>query len=162
MSNKRKLLILMSACLLLASCKNVKKEEDKTYEAFPKTDEAYASYSLGNIYIGSKSYLDGLTHLTEHDILVEDQRSSKNPNMRIYDSYTISDSAVRKEILEAILEYEKEHPSDWERSIGSMELEWYFHNISYNFSIQTQRSKDVDLDNDAESKYGSVLQKTLN
>lgn len=161
MKNKKKMLLLMSACLLLVSCKDSKKIEDPIYDVSSYLSKPYATYSMGNIYIGNKEYLQGLSNLSKYDILIEDQRTNKNPNMRIYDSYTVYDPNVRREILEAICNYEREDPSEWERSISSMEAEWYFHNLSYFFSIQKERAKDVDLDNDAEYKYNNSIIKKI-
>lgn len=161
MKNKKKMLLLMSACLLLVSCKDSKKIEDPIYDVPSYLSKPYATYSMGNIYIGNKEYLQGLSNLSKYDILIEDQRTNKNPNMRIYDSYTVYDPNVRREILEVICNYEKEDPSEWERSIPSMESEWYFHNVSYFLSIQKERTKDVDLDNDAEYKYNNSIMKKI-
>ncbi len=163
MRNKKKTLLLMGLCLLLISCRSVKNvdEEENVYPSISDLNGASSGYSLGNIYIGSKGYLLSLKNLSDNDILVEDQRTNRNPNMRIYDSYAINDATIRKEILEAICKYEEDDPSEWERSIDSMENEWYLHNVAYYFSLQKKRAKDVDLDNDAEYKFKASLNKVI-
>ncbi len=120
----------------------------------------FGCYSYGNIYIGSKKYLKSLTDLTENDILVEDQRFSNDPNMKIYSSYRISDKNIRNEILEVLCRYEECYPSPWDRSIESMRLEWLMHNVSYFFDHEPNRAGDVDLNNNEEKYYDNpVLRK---
>lgn len=136
---------------------------DHSYESHYEIlddDLAYASYRNGNIYIGDMDFLLQLKP-TEGDILVLDQRSRiVDPNMKIYHSYEITDRDTRNEILEVLCSYEKEHPSDWDRSIESMRLEWFCHNVSYLFEYESFRSSAVDLNNADEKKFDSkILQK---
>ena len=116
-------------------------------------NEAFASYSEGLVYIGDEDYINSCDCLNEGDILVCDARLADDPNMRIIDSYKIIDKDIRNEILEILEEYEKENPTDWDRSLTSMRLEWFCHNFSYCVSNETDRAKDVDLNNEDEKKY---------
>ena len=83
--------------------------------------------------------------------------------MKICDSYKIRSSKERREILEIMCLYEECYPTDWDRSIESMQLEWTLHNLSYDFNYQRESSTDVDLDNEDEVKYtNKILQKLFN
>ncbi len=122
--------------------------------------EAYASYSGGLIYIGKYKHHPYL--LDDGDIFILDSRWDNNPDMKIINSYKVLDSNERSEILSVLCEYEKENPSKWDRSLGSMELEWTLHNLGYYFNIKRDSSTDVDLDNSDEDIYqNKVLQKIL-
>jgi hypothetical protein len=115
-------------------------------------NEAFASYSEGLVYIGDEDYLDSIIPC-DGDILVCDERDSDDPNMKIIDSYKVQDKDLRNEILEILEEYEREYPSDWDRSIEAMRLEWFCHNFSYCVNNETKRAKDVDLNNEEEEIY---------
>lgn len=127
------------------------------YKILGKGEEAYASYSNGLVYIGDKEFLDNLHDLNENDVLVLDHRYGDDPNMEIYNSYIFNDKDIRNEILEIICCYEKEYPSEWDRSIESMRLEWFCHNISWYFNYKTDHTSEVDLDNDDEVKYDQKI-----
>lgn len=119
-------------------------------------DKAFSNYSKGLIYIGDKEFLDSLD-VNENDILVEDDRDSNNPSMKIRNSYLVTDSTTRKEILEVLLKYEENDPSDWNRTIEAMDLEWEAHNVLYYLNYKKDHTTDVDLDNEDEEKYIKVL-----
>ena len=57
------------------------------------------------------------------------------------------------EIIDILLKYEEENPSEWERTRDSMYWEWYFHNYYCNNGVEIERTKDVDLDNNDEKTY---------
>ena len=114
-------------------------------------DDAYAECSCGKVYIGNAFFLRNIDD--EHAILVEDQRRGKDPNMKIYNSCRINTREDRNDVLEILQKYEEEHPSNWDRTIESMRLEWLMHNISYVFNFEKHRTEDVDLDNEDEIKY---------
>ena len=77
--------------------------------------------------------------------------------MKIKNSYLILDSKTRKEILESLIKYENENPSNWNRTIETMELEWEAHNILYYLNYKKDHTTDVDLDNNDEDKYLKIL-----
>jgi hypothetical protein len=129
------------------------------YTILGDDSEAFASYSNGLIYIGSEDYINGLENINEGDILIIDERYKEDPNMVICNSCVITDRDVRNEILEVLLEYEIQNPSDWNRSIESMRLEWLCHNMAYNLDYRVEDSCEVDLNNADEEKYD---QKVLN
>lgn len=122
-----------------------------------KNKKTYSNYSKGNVYIGSKDYLDNLEDISEYDILVEDERDGSNPSMKIRNSYLITDKNTRIEILNILKQYEKNHPSNWNRSIDTMNLEWEAHNSLYYLNYKRDHTTDVDLDNEDEEKYAKIL-----
>lgn len=119
-------------------------------------EKAFAKYSKGQVYIGDAEFLDSL-EVSENDILVEDERDGSDPSMKIRNSYLVTDSNDRKEILEILCKYEEKYPSDWERTIEAMDLEWEAHNVLYYLNYKKDHTTDVDLDNDDEEKYSKVL-----
>ncbi len=123
--------------------------------------DCYATYSCGSVYIGDRCFLNEI-NCSEGDVLVEDLRDDNDPNMKIINSMEIDDKNIRNEILEILCDYEEEYPSKWNRSIDSMRLEWFMHNIGYTNGLETRRTKDVDLNNEDEEKYNNkVLSKLL-
>ena len=160
---KRKLMAISAALILSTTYMSIDHEYHPNYEIIAENPcGPFGCYSCGYIYIGSKAYLSSLTNLTEDDILVEDQRFSSDPNMKIYSSYRIDDKDIRNEILEVLCRYEECYPSPWDRTIESMRLEWLMHNISYYFDHQTHRTEDVDLDNNEQDYYDKpILNKIL-
>ena len=117
----------------------------------------FAYYSLGKVFIGDEEYLSSLKNIDENDILILDNRNYPEPNIKVYSSYKISDRAVRDEILEIICKYEEIYPSDWDRSIESMRLEWFIHNIFYDCNILKDRCADVDFNNNSEIIYNNIV-----
>ena len=53
-----------------------------------------------------------------------------NPNMQVYNSYKITNSAQQREILEILVKHDQAHPSrhTWGRTVESMLIEWDAHN----------------------------------
>lgn len=114
-------------------------------------------YSKGKIYIGDDAYLSSLENVEENDILVLDERKEYDPNMKIYDSYKINNIDDLEEILNVLLNYEKNNPSDWNRTLKSMRNEWLYHNVLYFINYQRDRTKDVDLNNVDEKTYVKAI-----
>ena len=110
----------------------------------------------GKIYIGNKQYLESIKNVTEDDILILDQRNLKNPNIRIYNSYLIDDVAIMDYVIDYLLEYEKNNPSNWNRTKVSMRREWLFHNMAYKVNVDRERTQHLDLDNADETKYNLI------
>ena len=160
--NKKRLLCATAACLILGAYAYTRKNEySPNYTILNYEDGPFACYSDGYVYIGSKEYLDNLDNISPKDILILDDRADKDPNMEIYNSYLINDKEQRNEILEIITYYEMLYPSEWDRSIESMRLEWYFHNVGYYLNYRTSDAKEVDLNNGDEKKYDSEVLRRL-
>lgn len=111
-----------------------------------KGDEPYARYNNFNIYIGSERYLSSFLK-NPNNVCVLDGRYAKNPYMKIFDSHRIKSTQDMFNILGVLLQYEKENPSEWRRSIQGLQIEWIAHNISYECGILPKNTESVDLDN---------------
>lgn len=90
--------------------------------------------------------------IDDDNIYVIDYRNVDDPNMTIWNSYKIISLKEMRSILEVLKEYENKYPSNWNRTINSMEYEWILHNVAYYLNIFTNNSKDVDLNNEDEGK----------
>ena len=158
---KKKLFFITAFIILIGYYSKDYKYKRTSYE-ITKDSDAFATYSDGLIYIGDENFLEHIK-CQDNDILICDQRFSDNdPDMIIYNSCLINDKEKRNEILEVICEYEETYPSNWDRSIESMRLEWFMHNLSYYFEYRKDRTADVDLNNDDEKKYDKkVLRRIL-
>lgn len=160
---KRKLLALSAALAIATTYYSIDHVYHPQYEICADGTKAFATYSKGKIYIGSDYFLSSLKDVNEDDILVCDERFSKNnPNMQIYSSYRIDDKEIRNEILEVLCRYEECYPSPWDRTIESMRVEWAMHNLSYIFDHRRDHTTDVDLDNNDQEQYDNeILRKIL-
>ena len=128
-SNKKRILSGILALWLLGNI-SYDHKESFNYEIIEQEDY-FANYSNGKVYIGTKEFIDSLTDINDTDILVIDERNKKDPDIKILSSYRIMDANIRNEILEIISIYEEKYPSTWKRSITSMKVEWFVHNVLY-------------------------------
>ena len=87
-------------------------------------DKIFASYSMGNVYIGDDKFLSGLSNLNKDDVLVLDKRDENDPTLKIISSYKIVDNNLQNEIL---------------------------HILKFDYKIE--RTEDVDLNNNDEDAY---------
>lgn len=158
---KRKLLILCISFILYSDTSDICLYEPN-YEVLDEESDAYGTYSDGLIYIGKSEYLRSIINkVDEGDILVLDRRNSLDSDMQIIDSYKITNSNDIKDILSCLLEYERENPTNWNRTLSSMEVEWQVHNILYRLHYQRYRTDDVDLNNADENVYNNHILKKL-
>lgn len=146
-------LIIASSLLIALSFKE--KCPKLTNDGLTTNDrESDFSYSNGDIYIGDLNFINQKQeNASVSDVFVVDERLTDDPNMIILDSYRIKTLKEQKEILKCLLEYEALYPTDWDRSLYSMELEWTIHNILYDLDYEKERTKSVDLNNDDEFVY---------
>lgn len=150
LNTKKKILLL---ALILSGYFGYNYQYRSDYEILPNENEAYALCDDMAIYIGNQKYLENIKNNNENAILVLDERFTDDPNMVIYNSCSIKDKDIRNNILEVLCEYEEENPSSWDRSIESMRMEWFMHNLGYYFNYRVDHTADVDLNNDDENKY---------
>ncbi len=161
MNNKKKKIIIALLLTTLLAYSSVDYNYTSNYQILDD-DKAYAKYSKGKVYIGNGYFLSHLEDLDYYDVLVEDLRLSSDPDMKVYDSSKFKDKDMRKEIIEVLLEYEKDNPSRWNRSIDSMKVEWFLHNIFYHFNFQRKRTEHVDFNNKDEKQYDNkIIRKVL-
>ena len=154
-------ILFTSILLMLILSYPYKHKYKSNYVILDESDDAFASYSEGLIYIGNEEFLKSVD-ACDGDILILDERNLSDPNICIYNSCEIKDKDLRNDILEVVCFYEEMYPSKWDRSIESMRLEWLCHNASYYFNYETERSSEVDLNNEDEEKYKSkVLNRLL-
>lgn len=150
---KRRLALLMAFFITLSA--HMASEPKTEYEILSNC-RPYATYSGGNIYIG-KTRGDCPEDLCEGDVFILDERTGRNPDMKICNSHLVNSAKHRKEILEVLCFYEECYPSEWDRSLDSMRLEWTIHNLSYIIGYDIRSSRDVDLDNADEEYYNNKL-----
>ena len=156
---RRKLVFAGIFLVLLISYLQDHKYDDN-YEAYNSEEGPIGRYEDGYIYIGDDDYLDSI-NTNEGDVLVEDLRDTDDPNVLIRESYKITDKDKRNQILEVLCEYEKNNPSEWNRSIESMRLEWFIHNFSHDMDYKKDHSDDVDLNNEDEEDYDDKVLRKL-
>lgn len=155
LDKKKKSILILSTCLILLFTPKIKSMERTTYyeEYTIEGTTPFATIGRSNIYIGDKKFIDSIRDDSTDDIYVVDGRNSENPNMRICNSYEIRSIDTMNRVLDVLLEYENKYPSHWDRTKKAMLEEWIVHNILYDFSVQTKRTKEVDLDNNDERVY---------
>lgn len=147
---------ILITTIILAIYLNYKHQYNPQYKILSNTKDAFAQYEDGFIYIGNKKYIDNIK-IKDGDILIEDKRLEEDPDIVIYDSYEIKNKDLRNTVLEVICCYEKENPSNWNRSIESMRLEWFIHNVCYQFKYKPEHTMDVNLNNADEEKYNNKI-----
>lgn len=88
------------------------------------------------------------------DVLVLDDRDTGNPSFQILRSYAVRAVADKREILDAIIAFDRENPSErpWRRSVQSLLKEWNLHNLAYRLHFYRKSAANVDLDNYDEGK----------
>jgi len=152
-SGKKILSLTVALSLFLPISGSTKRNKnDRVYHDFTIV-KGSIKYSKGTIYIGSRFYLSRLKDVEEDDILVIDSRKSVDPDVRIKDSYKVTNPETREEIIDALLEYEDKFPTNWERSRITLIREWYAHNVMYRLGQEHGSTKDVDFNNDDEITY---------
>ena len=92
-------------------------------------------------------------NITSNDeIIIIDDRN--NYDIQVVNSYKITDSNMKQEIIDIILEYNKKYPNNkWKRSKNTMYYEWIVHNILYKLYFFRNHTISVDFDNNDEYKY---------
>lgn len=160
---RRKLCALISSYVVLIGCyvSSCHKDNSVVYNEkyIYQSSDAYAYFNDGKIYICNSIIIDKIRDDSSNDIYIIDDRFKYDPNFRICNSYEITNLNDMNKILEVLLEYEKDYPSDWDRTIKSMRREWLMHNLCYYFDVEKHRTSEVDLNNDDENKYLSLIKK---
>ena len=156
----------MSFCLILSSLPD--REYNPTYSINQEYDQSntkvpFATTSRGDIYIAKLRDIRKIAKTADdNSVLIVDQRSAKDPNIKIKSSKEITNKDEMKEILEVVQVYNETYPSDWERSTEAMMNEWEVHNICSDLSVLPSHTDDVDFNNDDELLYKpKILTKLL-
>lgn len=138
----------MFLSIVILSCVKYDNLKTECFKAYP--------YTNGFMYIGDKECINTIEK-EDSKLLIQDARDTSNPDIKIYDSYKISDEKIQKEVIDKLLYYEEVHPTKWERTKKSMVNEWYAHNLLYNMNLKRDRTRDVDLDNSDEEVFKEKL-----
>jgi hypothetical protein len=141
--------------LLTLNSSNINKKDKDYFRNRTKITEHVIDYGSGTIYIGNSKYVESIEgkELGRYDIIALDERDAEDPNIRVYNSYRIFNGDIREEIIEALLMYEEEYPTKWDRTKNSLLREWTAHNYGYRLGYQHDSTTDVDFNNDDEMNY---------
>ena len=156
--NKKILILIMSYLIIFFNSKTKAGEytEKINYnkEFIIDTNPLYGTYSNGNIIIISDE-----KYIIEknNDLYIIDNRNTSDPNIKIYNSYKVTSLDEMKEILQMLINYENNYPSNWNRTLESMKNEWYIHNLFYKMHINEESARTVDLNNDDQNFYQSKI-----
>ena len=137
---------------------------DKKRESFYRIindGNIFAIYTDGNVYIGDSNFINNLNNTKDKDILILDDHNNPDADYKIISSYKVTDNVIQNEIINILLEYNKLHPSSWNRSFKSMKAEWIAHNLLYYFDYQVGRTRDVDFNNVDEKVYNRKMVKKV-
>ena len=152
MKNKKaKVIILLSLYFSLLFIPKEKNDPEVTFRF--KNNIEYTSYSNGKVFIAKAKYISKIYDENSTDVYVIDQRERIDSNMEIMDSYKIKSRAEMEEVINILLQYEKIHPSAWNRSYYSMLVEWDMHTFCHKCNIDVESTKHVDLNNADKEKY---------
>ncbi len=159
-NTKKKAIFLLLTYFIILFTPKLKKNQSKiTYNNhYLATDNnEFATYNNYHIYIDDKESIELIMDDSKNNIYVIDGRSGNNPNMAICNSFQIKDPKLMQEILKILLEYEKQFPSAWNRTLSSMEKEWFIHNICHSLGLEIGRTSEVDLDNLDEENFQNII-----
>lgn len=163
MEKKKKLFLLLSTYFIFLftpivnSCADAKEtiNYNKDYNSESPIPYAYCNGKV--VYITNREQILELLKEDKTGIYIIDERSIYNPDMAVYNSYKILNKEEKNNIIEIIQNYEKEYPSNWNRTSASMKNEWDIHNICYFLNIDRESTREVDFDNNDEIRYDSEL-----
>ena len=144
------LIILYNLIIYKYFNKMFDKNEITFYPSYTQNEiTPYAKCNGKDIYI-----VENEEFIIEEDwaVCVVDSRNDSEPNMKIMNSCDINDLREMRDILMVLKQYENDFPSNWNRTISSMEYEWILHNICYRFGYEKCSTKDVDLNNNDEGR----------
>ena len=160
MSRSRKALLLLWTYIVILFMPKIKTKSNKEviynkdyiYELTP-----YAKLDDKDIYIVGKDYAEENVNDNTSNIYIIDDRFDKDPDISICNSYKYKSIEDIDTILNMLLEYEKNNPTEWNRSFKSMKDEWLMHNFCYYMHLQKDRTKQVDFNNGDEEIYLDFL-----
>lgn len=81
-----------------------------------------------------------------------------NPNMQIYESYLIRSSSQKEAIVDIMIRYDLDNPSQiaWNRTKDSLLSEWEIHNFAADFGYGRALSTDFDRNEENYSVWDYV------
>ena len=159
----KKILFLITTYFTIILTVNANSGKDKNelypYNTTPQeTISPYTTYSKGNIYIADEDTIRRIIVDSSDVYIIDERDNQRDPDMCVCNSYKIRSKEQIEEIIDILLEYEKENPSPWDRSKESLINEWLIHKFGYEMGYKISRTMNVDLDNNDEEKFnGSPL-----
>lgn len=156
---KRNIIALTLAFIIVTTFVSSRLEnlEDNIVIDYTISDPLYrGTCRSGDVYIGTESQIKNLINNGVEGVFVVDQRNDDEPNVKIINSYKITNKKKMREVLMLIKRYDEENPSKWSRTINSMVNEWWAHNICYDSNYYACHSKDVDLNNGDEEVFDGL------
>ena len=75
------------------------------------------------------------------------RRAGNNPAVEVLACYNSVSKNQRFSVIDILLAFEAKDPTDWNRSRGSLESEWWYHSFFSDWPIIGARGKDAMLDN---------------
>lgn len=156
--SKYKLTLVIIITSLSLTYYNADYEYNCDYEILDDSSNAYGKYSKGLVYIGNEDFFKNIEQINSGDILIDENDKS----MKIISSYRILNKNDRNDIINILKNYEQKNNTKYNRSLESMRMEWFVHNLLYYCNIKRERTKDVDFENSEENIYNiKVLSKIL-
>ena len=123
------------------------------------TGYVYFYRNIDRDYFDSDSftYPDGFNEKT--DLLIADLTNQQNPNLMAYQAQKVK-SKYRDDIIDIMLQYDKDYDTNWERTKKSLQDEWKAHKA---YALFAKSAQDVDFDNAEEGKgFWYFTEKALN
>lgn len=110
------------------------------------------------IYEEATSSSNNFIDFNRSYIVIKDSRNNTdNPDIKVYNSFAITEYSDKKAIVSALLEYDRENPSypkQWGRSEKSLISEWDAHNCAYSlFPPPQSHTENVDFDYNDENNF---------
>ncbi len=133
-------------------CGRVDCPQSENYREPSDVGIAY-KYNKGQnyVYIIREDQLN-LVDLHENDVVIIDHRKNSNDpkydqNMQVYNSNKIKNKKLQSEIIQIMKTYNKDNPVTpaWDRSEGSMLIEWAAHNDGHTLSPHIKKFLNIDV-----------------
>ena len=112
----------------------------------------YFGRGAGAVYVVTEDQLEIMNDREWNVVVIVDKRTASDPNMKILDSYRITDRIQQAEIAQLMLDYNASNPVEpaWSRTKNSLLEEWHLHNFAYGWWIKRHRTADCDFNNSDE------------
>ena len=117
------------------------------YEVDGISGNVYIVIGNGDVWVDRQTI--GYTDFIIVDFTNRGGYYTDNPRMQVRDAYKANSQLVRYEIIDILLMYENNFPSDWtRRDRDSLQFEWWYHNMGFWLSgTLSEHARHADLDN---------------
>ena len=135
----------------MVDCKQADCPTSKNYIK-PKSIAPAGTYGNGSgyVYIVADDQLNEIQKDKEPNVaIIVDKRNNTDPNMQIIESYKISNKKQQSEIIDIMIDYNTNNPSNpgWNRTKESLLKEWEIHNTVYALGFYRSHTADCDFNN---------------